>query len=297
LLGTDDIPREIFPDYSIPFEQVFHHYAMYLIKNTRDISFFSSTRRELTGVPSWVPDWRFISSKPNSSSLTCINSSHIEILGDGSCLAVDGIILGQVVTVCHPTQVEADLNGTLFSSVDTEENQDDISMRLARGLLAVIRGMQKLKDVCFQDLTDVMPGISLGDIQYHWERFWPGYLSEQYRPIREMIEGERKVDLTELMRGNLPVIVIGIGNELLKMSAMGLGILDNSGMVTTKRTDETIRNGDIICLLNSISEPCILRQNGLHYSFVAVCGMTSFLMDSAEERAFERYEVRRFILV
>lgn len=56
LLGSDDIPEEIFPDYSMPFEQVYHQYTIYIIINTGDISFFLSHRRELTGVPSWVPD-------------------------------------------------------------------------------------------------------------------------------------------------------------------------------------------------------------------------------------------------
>jgi hypothetical protein len=59
LLGTDDIPQEICPDYSMPFKQVFHKYAAYLIKNTKNISFLISHGRQLTGVPSWVPDWRF----------------------------------------------------------------------------------------------------------------------------------------------------------------------------------------------------------------------------------------------
>lgn len=218
-------------------------------------------------------------------------------MAGGSWLEIDGIILGQVVTVLDMTQVETDIKGTsLFDRTDAKAEEED-DLVTARGLLAIIRGMQKLKDNCFEELASVVPGISLSHFQYHWERFWPGYLDEPFGPVREMIEGEKEVDLTELHRGYLGVFVVGIGNELLKMSTSGLGILDNSGMVTTTRTDEPVRNDDIICLLNGIDQPCILRQNGLHYSFVAGCGMTSFQTESVAEAAFEGYETRRIVLV
>ncbi|PVH71694.1 hypothetical protein DL98DRAFT_520927 [Cadophora sp. DSE1049] len=300
LLGTDDIPQEICPDYSMPFEQVFHKYAVYLIKNTKDISFLISHRRELTGVPSWVPDWRFRSSEEKNSSPKFIDLSHLEISRDGSCLEVDGIVLGKVVTVVHPTQIEADIRSTnlysKFGGAGQGEEEDNL-IATAKAILTIFRGMQKLKDMCFRDLTTVLPGISLSNFKRHWESFWKVYHDDVFRPIREMLEGAKEVDLEVLMKDESGTMIVAIGSELLDMSATGLGILNSSGLVMSSRTNEPIQIDDIICLFNGINQPCILRRKGPHYKFLSVCRMSSFHEDIIEERSFKGYEVRRLVLV
>jgi len=300
LLGTNDIPQEIYPDYSMPFEQVFHNYAIYLIKNTRDISFLISHGREITGVPSWVPDWRFGSSEGEKPSPKFIDPSHVEVSEDGSCLEVDGIILGKIVTVVHPTQIEADIRSTNFfgrlGSAEQGEDENNL-MTTATAILTIFRGMQKLKDMCFRDLMAVIPGISFSNFKHHWEGFWGVYHHDIFRQIREMLEGAREVDLEMLIKDPSGPIMVTIGLELLDMSVAGLGILDRSGMVMSSRTKESIRNDDIICLFNGVYQPCILHRKGPHYSFVSTCRMSSFQEDIAEERSFEGYEVRRLVLV
>jgi len=51
-------PQNLAPDYTLPFEDVFHQYTGLILHHTGDLTIVSRKRHELEGVPSWVPDHR-----------------------------------------------------------------------------------------------------------------------------------------------------------------------------------------------------------------------------------------------
>jgi hypothetical protein len=108
------------------------------------------------------------------------------------------------VTVVHPTQIEAEIRSTNCyggSGGAGQGEEEDNLLTIARAIPTILRGMKKLKDMCFRDLTTVLPGISLSNFKHHWESFWEVYHNDVYRPTREMLEGAKEVDLEVLMKG------------------------------------------------------------------------------------------------
>jgi hypothetical protein len=168
LPGMDEIPRDLYPDYTLPFEQVFHLYAIYLINNLNDISFLSSTTRKLLGVPSWVPDWCFVANEEDQLSHMYLDSPYIRITAEGSCLEIDGIVLGRITNFIQPTQIEANLENTgLYRAEDGEAN---IAWR-ERLALASFRAMQQLQKTCTREIHAAGAAISIEDFQHHLEIF------------------------------------------------------------------------------------------------------------------------------
>ncbi|KAI8629524.1 heterokaryon incompatibility protein-domain-containing protein [Xylariaceae sp. FL1651] len=53
-----NLPAELKPDYRLPFEVVYWHYAAFLIEYSGDLRLLSVGQCNLQGVPSWVPDFR-----------------------------------------------------------------------------------------------------------------------------------------------------------------------------------------------------------------------------------------------
>ncbi|CAJ2511319.1 Uu.00g069440.m01.CDS01 [Anthostomella pinea] len=55
------LPVELTPNYRQPFDRVCHQYAVYILQETRDLRLWRTFRRQICGVPSWVPDFRYAS--------------------------------------------------------------------------------------------------------------------------------------------------------------------------------------------------------------------------------------------
>ncbi len=298
LLGTGSIPYELRPNYDIPFKGVFHQYAMYIIKNTKGLGFLPCYKRQLEGVPSWVPDWRYC--VKDRSDLTWINSdlSYIEVSEDGMRLEVDGIRLGQVVDVVHPVSIAANIEKESLFSRDTADgtDNDDVTV-VARGILAAFRGMQKLKRACLERLWAVSPNVSHIAFQNQWEKFWPGYTDQSLRMQVEMLEGRRELELLEVARGAPGVYFFGLGEEIRSLSQKGIAILDGANLVSSIRQDEPIQEGDTICVLKGMIGPCILRREGLYYRFIGDCDMTSLAPSVLEGESCGLRQTERFVLV
>jgi hypothetical protein len=101
-----------------------------------------------------------------------------------------------------------------FGGAGQGEEEDNLTTT-ARAILTIFRGMQKLKDMCFRDLTTVLPGISLSNFKHHWESFWEVYHDDVFRPIREMLEGVKGVDLEVLMKDESGTMIVAIGCEFI----------------------------------------------------------------------------------
>jgi hypothetical protein len=54
------LPIELQPNYRLPFEIIYWQYTAWLFENGGDLRLLSSDRNGLQGVPSWVPDFRYL---------------------------------------------------------------------------------------------------------------------------------------------------------------------------------------------------------------------------------------------
>jgi hypothetical protein len=105
LLGQRRVPHELCPDYSLPIERVYHEYASFLLKHTKDLRILEFLRRDITGVPSWVPDWRFFRAKMGEHEPLKVGAPYLEFSEDTEKMKVEGVQLGRVAIVIHLTHL------------------------------------------------------------------------------------------------------------------------------------------------------------------------------------------------
>jgi hypothetical protein len=95
----EDLPPQLKPDYKKPFEKVYQEYAKYIIEQTTLLTILRCEARRLTGVPSWVPDFReiILSQIPQTPPI-----GNISFSGDGEKLTVEGVRLATVSASLNP---------------------------------------------------------------------------------------------------------------------------------------------------------------------------------------------------
>ncbi|KAH0562355.1 hypothetical protein GP486_002946 [Trichoglossum hirsutum] len=132
LLGTDTIPQELFPDYTTSVEDVFHN-------------------KDLAGVPSWVPDWRYVNIRKEGRSE---RPSAANVTDDGLELKLEGTVLGTVATVVHPTAVRDYITEAFSLSEDT--------LRIS---LYLFLSFQELKRLVLEEARTAVPDLVLDNFQ------------------------------------------------------------------------------------------------------------------------------------
>jgi hypothetical protein len=289
LLGTDDIPEDLQPDYALPVARVLHRYAAYLVEHTKDLRFLCFGKKQITGAPSWVPDWRRVNMGRDGPSTIQVDPPYVEITCNSMNLELDGVQLGQVATVVHRTSIAT---GLLIRTV-TEGRLDDpagfTNNNLEQRALSIIEGFQSMKSLCFKNLQSVKPGVFLHEFLSQWDRFWLQVVREDSRAIFEVLERRREFNVDELGESYPGYLILLIGHYLRRLTSAGMAILEGGQLVTAEREDEPIRVGDTICMLKGMKGPCILRKSGEHFHFVSVCNLTSFQLDNPGESLYRGF--------
>jgi hypothetical protein len=297
LLGTGNIPRELSPNYTVGFQEVFHQYAIYIIRNTKGLGFLPCyERQDLEGVPSWVPDWRHCVEDQSQFNWISSDLAYSEVSTDGMRLETDGINLGQVLAVIYPVSISANIDQETLFSLDIPEgaDNDDVTM-LPRGILAVFRGMQKLRRACLDRAVGL--GIPDSTFQTQWERFWPGYTHPSLQTQVEMLEERRKLELFTVAQGASGAYFVQLAGKIRTLSQKGIAILDGGKLVSPVRRGEPVQEGDTICVLKGMKGPGILRREGLYYRFISDCRMTSLSPGILGEEFCRLRQVQRFVLI
>lgn len=299
LLGTATIPRELLPDYTASVGHVFHQTAIYLVRHMRRVEFLRFEKREnqdLAGVPTWVPDWRYVKM---GEVRGYENSPAANVTEDGLGLELEGITLGTVVTVVNPTAIAASVANT-FIGRDQQLQEEENDRDTAIGVLTVVRGMQRLKELCLLQAQRAMPGRSLAGFQDAWERLWPGSQG-QFQTLFEMVDERRELDLTELVEGPSSTFIVMLGNKMDDIATTGLAITSGLQLFINSRTDSSIDRNDVVVSVPGFGTPLILRPREDSFAFVGLCDLYSFELDpingAPDNSIFSLYQAERFIVV
>jgi hypothetical protein len=152
LLGLatgDNVISSLTPDYRLPIECIYHQYAIFLVKNTGDLRILSCTKVDIKGVPSWVPDLRYLSligrgnSSPTSlrtKAVPIVSASGLELRFDGVQIDCCELCIEpnfrynatgiQLSTVRNIYDAPSDLSGVSFSQSDETRVKDLICSQL-----------------------------------------------------------------------------------------------------------------------------------------------------------------------
>jgi hypothetical protein len=240
-----------------------------MIRNTQSLGFPPCYKRELEGVPSWVPDWRYCI-RDGHSDLASTGQPCVRISSDGQRLELQGIKFGRVAAVVRPASISAWIDSqALFSrSTGKEVMENDDGSIVARGILAVIRGIQELKRLCLAAAVVASPSITDDVFQKQWEAFWKRDTDDSMKTQIDMVEGRREIDLLEVMQGIPGAYFISLAETM-----------------------------DAVCMLRGMGGPCVLRRSGCRYSLVGECDMTSLGLSVRVRERVELHQTETFVLV
>jgi hypothetical protein len=110
LLPPGPFPEFLVPNYNLPVERVYHHYAAFILRHTKDVNILRCTERRLSGVPTWVSDFRFTPEHgfyPFKSQI----SQTLVLSDDGLSLQIEGFQVAECSVVYQGAQLPKDRNG------------------------------------------------------------------------------------------------------------------------------------------------------------------------------------------
>lgn len=291
LLRQPRIPDDLQPDYSLAVERVYHRYAAFLLEHTKDLRILDFQRRQITGVPSWVPDWRFLRTGVMKGDQPQTLVSNLHVSPDRSKMRLEGVHLGRVVAVIHPTAIVTGLEG-LTLSVDPQVMDDE---RIEARYRAVIQAFQALKRECLEELHRSIPTASPDDFTSIWLNFWRPHREDlPFYTTMELLEGIREfsLDYYEILHR-----IVMVKHQVIRLAMGGIAILDNGYLASIARMDGQLRPRDDICMFKGAQRPSVIRPEGGHFSFVGYCANTSFQLEGPDESFFKQRGVKEFNLV
>jgi hypothetical protein len=119
-LLEDQLPEYLKPDYKLPFKRVCQDYGRFIIEATQNLKIIEARKSELEACPSWVPDFRYLTSIrefPTASTTGAVRFS-----ADGQQLTVEGIPIGRVLS-CSCNHPKAEIR-PLFVNILRMVNDD-----------------------------------------------------------------------------------------------------------------------------------------------------------------------------
>ncbi|EXA32520.1 hypothetical protein FOVG_16209 [Fusarium oxysporum f. sp. pisi HDV247] len=298
LLGTDDLPAELAPDYTLSVLQVFQRYTIYLATKGGFIEFLDTCGKQMPGGPSWVPDWTcFRRGAVDGLAPARVPPDTVEVSADGNRLILWGVQLGKVVDVISP---DSDVVNMADRGYEANDMPDNIRFSY------VARAYIMLKENCKNQWAKVMTGLSSDDFDGHWIRFWAPISKERLDlDVVEFIEGNSDAWDETYGEGELQCRLCQVSEEIKRICNGRMAILDpepwlpSGGLADILQTEKCIEKGHILCMLQGLRMPCMLcpTRGGDGFRFVSTCGHTSFSLNDPDETFYSDNIVERFTLV
>ncbi len=231
-LRLEDLSPGLVPDYRMSFADVFHRFTAFLIQKTKSIEILGCARRELEGVPSWVPDFRFESSRATTGQPEIMGQPVFS--SDHRQMSLEGVELGVCERVFPPLRSPADLKATL------DEFEDAILVPAGQ-----------------------MTGQNIVDLRAQWIRSTAIMLDPvEERPIHWIYVG--------LARNGFSNLEIQVATLLRQgLEQVSHFVLEAGAVGSLFSMDAELRGGDIVCVFKGSRQPSVIRpSSGNDFVFI-----------------------------
>lgn len=282
----EDLPVELMPNYNLLYEDVYVQYASFLLNRTGDLRLLDCHKRDLSGVPSWVPDFRYLG---GSTVPQRHRPSPTRVLG--GILHVEGFTTGQILSSINGIE-HADLSLSGTGSLQT------LSRRFEEFERSILQYSTTLKKTTFDKTLEVW-------LQFAFDHFGgvrPGELA-QIRKKYDILRSE--VGLKSL-RGRKMEVQLSLQPEhvIITMLWCAYFVLNDGSIGMTKRSDVSVQQSDVICLLKGAGIPAIIRRkpgNRDRFEFEGFCEIFGNPPDTRQQKLSETIfagtDCRSFCLV
>ncbi|KAI5917082.1 HET-domain-containing protein [Camillea tinctor] len=258
-----ELPSELTPDYSIPYETVYWNYSAFIFEHCGDLRLFSCRQQNLPNVPSWVPDFRHLRvriSHRTNSPLVSISSDKRELELQGRKL---GVIL-DYIDGCSLDEIEPDkLNIPEAFSQRLKLIQDRILSRSS-----------ELREIAQEEILNTWMGCTRRLFASELESFWQAYCRLMANPgPAKRSRTETETEMYEIHSREL-VIASEASNPII--------LLKDGSIVCVKRTDIQIEPEDILCSFKGSKLPSLVRLSGDKYIFLSQCEIRGGMLEPQE---------------
>ncbi|KAF2804067.1 uncharacterized protein BDZ99DRAFT_526106 [Mytilinidion resinicola] len=283
LMRPDELPSNLQPDYAKPFTEVYWRYAVFLMTSIRDLGYLLCWKREIpilpeiSGVPSWVPDFRYLVLGEDTPKGNLIIRQEKE-------LELEGIQIGTVVAdACtlkfSPYSSISELCTTLRSSLQKLDIIVKQSKRLGNLIsydAAIHRFLQFSRQ--YIERPYIMTGVENKALYYS---LIDGKSSEFLQSV------EHTAPLLSWMKE--------IHRFLIDLTVI---FTEQDGNVQARfctRLDASVQQDNIVCIFPSCISALLLRERDGKYLLISKC--TSDTGEFVDQRSFTDAEKKRYVLI
>ncbi|KAI8959257.1 HET-domain-containing protein [Daldinia sp. FL1419] len=264
------LPTQLSPDYTRPYEEVYHEFVAYIFESTGDLRLWETTARKFGVVPSWVPDLRYLGS--NITFVPMPIKANLKLSKSRNELQVEGVRISTCQDILLPMSKISRRVSHLRDRIN------DLEEKIIKPSAAITN---KPVEILRKELFD--------------------NVSKDYRPGQELYE---KVLAFIAERENEDLSKYHIRNDdtsfklLVLLDAIYILFQDgNTGICN--RHDAVVERGDILCLFKGALRPSIIRSAEGGYTLIGSCKLTDSESISHDVRVdwFQRHHCEFFNLV
>ncbi|KAI8629525.1 heterokaryon incompatibility protein-domain-containing protein [Xylariaceae sp. FL1651] len=259
-----DLPRDLWPNYHLTYENVCWQYAIFILETTQDLRLLDCSRHDLQEVPSWVPDFRYVrlgkQSRPESVALIC---------SDSRTLQLQGFVMSYVcdqVEKCEEKVIRPNLQAI---PIELSERINTIEER-------IFKPAQKMRGINRE--------LALHESLKNATRiFHEGGLGAAYDTFHRLHKSPGKRDWLSKRRMTMD----SYGKEIVLSTEFSRShVLLQDGTILRPR-DETveIKTGDLACIFKGAPYPHLLRptKTSKEYTLLCACEIKSGVLDGQLE--------------
>lgn len=300
VLGMVDdrwLPVELKPDYDRTPEEVFFECSKFLFKETGCLSLMITTKNELQGLPSWVPDLRFLAPQKNSSARSRIEVNsrkmrvqgakidEVELFVPRKTIPIDAAAIGQALVAFENIFLRkaAQIRGeTLTTTIDA----------WLRPILEVPHILQNSPLATMSEFAGPLKSLRVRVLRSAISPDFDVVYSKYRDCYNRLISGDPvAVASTSTMDGQL---------HYLHAQLVQARFLTTSGKLgSLHRADTTLEARDVLCMLKGMACEVVLRPvEGGFFQVLGTCQMSDAdPLEVYDEEYFSSLDIEDWWLV
>ncbi|KAI0548547.1 heterokaryon incompatibility protein-domain-containing protein [Xylaria curta] len=280
-LAEKHLPIELRPNYRLPFEIVYWQYAAYLLQNSGDLRLLLTNRRELEGIPSWVPDFRYLSLRGKASC-----NPTIRISQDKHMLHLQGM---RMEHICDTVDEWID---SKYLTVGTNSGLQ-YRIRYVEG--RIFKLASQIRNVTLEEILD--------------EFFWGAFVmfkqggKDGVRKAYSNLKGHSHRNGAWLSQRVRAKTTDSFGKEftIANQIRCSLVLLEDGTILSVSRAEVDFMPDDIVCVFKGATLPSIIRpsEHGDSFILVSQCEIRSgtFHQQSFDEGFWADRKLEEFRIV
>ncbi|KAI5868504.1 HET-domain-containing protein [Durotheca rogersii] len=252
-LTTEKLPAYLAPNYDLCYEQIFWDYASFVLQFSGDLGILEFRSSELQNTPSWVSDFRNLSTwlKPQRRQLAKISP-------DNRVLYLEGYRIGTFCSsIVHFPLAYFDqtMNALPAGLPNRLRELEELILKPSAAL------RQTTVEEVFYGIIKKVVLYFFDDDREWFEEIFNRLLTSKGR-LKTWYARRRATGTTRL-----------IERLIAGQLAFSFMLLSDGTVLELMRTDASTQPGDLVYLFKGAQTPSLVRPSGTGYTFISQCSL------------------------